>query len=304
MNTNEIQSLIDEIVNLSSQNKDVLSEKITQFVELYNTQQAKILQIQKQNDYFIKQWDKRNILAHEKDIKKDKMLEQQSRLASMGEMIDAIAHQWRQPLHSFSMMSEILKEDFDKDLVDKEYIDNFDTNLHTQINFMTDTLSEFRTFFRPSTKNETFSIQNAIESVQVLMKDELLAQNTYLDLNVDKTISIHGNKNEFKHLFINLINNSIYAFNDKKIDRRKVYIRCYKEKNNIYIEVEDNAGGIDENIIEEIFQPNITTKEEGKGTGIGLYMSSQIVHKNSGSINVHNSKIGAFFTIKLRQSQI
>ncbi len=296
------QNSIDEILNLSSQNDANLHEKVVQFIQIYQEQKQEIKQLKKQNDFFIKQWDKRNLLAKEKDSRKDEMLEQQSRLASMGEMIDAIAHQWKQPLNSFSMMSDMLKEDFQHGKVDQEYINNLDETFHIQINFLVNTLNEFRTFFRPSTKNETFSIQNALDSVQVLLKDELLSQNVYLDLNIDQAIMIDGNKNEFKHLFINLINNAIYVFQEKNISTRKIFIRCYRENNNIYIEVEDNGGGVYESVIHDIFKPNVTTKADGKGTGIGLYMCSQIVKKNNGVINVHNSDIGAFFTITIRQS--
>jgi len=296
------QDLINDIIALSEQNSERLNANIHQLIEIYKQQTQEIQTLLKQNDFFIKQWDKRNILAQEKDVTRDKLLEQQSRLASMGEMIDAIAHQWKQPLNSFSMISDMLKEDFKHDIVDQHYIDDLDATCHLQIDFMVNTLNEFRTFFRPSTQNETFFIQDSLDSVQILMKDELLSQNVYLNLQVDKNIKINGNKNEFKHLFINLINNSIDAFNEKKIDVREIFIRCYRENNSLYIEVEDNAGGVDESVLNEIFKPNITTKGEGKGTGIGLYMSSLIVKKNSGSINVHNSENGAFFTITLPQT--
>jgi|FLOH01.1.fsa_nt_gi signal transduction histidine kinase len=296
------QDLINEIVALSSEQDEKLNWKILEFIEIYEEQKREIQQVQKQNDFFVKQWDKRNILTQEKDLKKDKMLEQQSRLASMGEIIDAIAHQWKQPLNSLSMMSDMLREDFKLGIVDQQYIDELDDTFHLQIDFMVNTLSEFRTFFRPSTQDELCYMQDVLSSVQILMKDELLSQNIYLDLDIDKTIKINANKNEFKHLFINLINNSIDAFNEKKITERKIFIRCYRENSNIYIEVEDNAQGISLDVLHEIFKPNVTTKPEGKGTGIGLYMCSQIVKKNNGTINVHNTETGAFFTITLRQT--
>ncbi|EDZ63458.1 two-component sensor histidine kinase [Sulfurimonas gotlandica GD1] len=298
------QILLNEIVNLSKKSDKKLAEKIQTVLDFYITEQKENQKTIKQNEYFLKQWDKRNIIAHERDAKKDKLLEQQSRLASMGEMIDAIAHQWKQPLNSMSMMSDMMQEDFENGLVNSAYVKEFNDTVHMQIDHMVSTLHEFRTFFRPSTKNEEFTIQDAMNSVGILMKDELISQNILLDIDIDSEIKIFGNQNEFKHLFINLINNSIDSFNDKNINHRNINIRCYEENTNIYIEVEDNAGGIPNEVIKDIFKPNVTTKPEGKGTGIGLYMSEQIVKKNHGTINVYNTAAGAFFTITLRQATI
>ncbi|WP_321779260.1 HAMP domain-containing sensor histidine kinase [Sulfurimonas sp.] len=298
MQENISKELIDEIVKLSKNADKELYSKIKTLINIYNEQVNLNNKITKENDFFLKKWDKRNILSHNK---KDKLMEQQSRLASMGEMIDAVAHQWKQPLNAISMMVDILRDDYSTGHVNDSYIDDLDTTVHLQIDHMVNTLSEFRTFLRPSTKNEDFQIGSVIQNVEILMKDELITQNLHIKIDIDEDISIFGNKNEFKHLFINLINNSIDAFNEKNISAREINIRAYKEGKNIYIEVEDNAGGIPKNIINHIFRPNVTTKAEGKGTGIGLYMSSQIVTKNNGTINVHNTDEGAFFTIILHQ---
>lgn len=296
------QILLKEIVNLSKKSDQKLAEKIQIVLDFYVSEQKENQKTIKQNEYFLRQWDKKNIIANKRDAQKDKMLEQQSRLASMGEMIDAIAHQWKQPLNSISMMSDMLKKDFNNSLVNSTYIEDLDNEIHMQIEHMVSTLHEFRTFFRPSSKNEEFSILDAIESVQVLVKDELISQNIHLNIEIDKYIKVLGNINEFKHLFINLISNSTDAFNDNNIKNRNIDIRCYEENTNIYIEVEDNAGGIDNEVIKNIFKPNVTTKSEEKGTGIGLYMSEQLVKKNNGTINVFNTDKGAFFTITLQQT--
>ncbi|MFT7002784.1 MAG: signal transduction histidine kinase [Sulfurimonas sp.] len=298
------QILLKEIVNLSAKSDKKLAEKIQTVLNYYVREEEENKKTIKQNEYFLKQWDRRNIIENERAAQKDKMLEQQSRLASMGEMIDSIAHQWKQPLNSISMMSDMLKEDFKNGIVNDTYINELDDTLHLQIDHMVNTLNEFRTFFRPSIKNEKFTILDTINSVQILMKDELISQNILLDIDIDEHIKVVGNKTEFKHLFINLINNAIDAFNDKNINHRNINIRCYEENENIYIEVEDNAGGIKNEIIKEMFKANVTTKAEGKGTGIGLYMSEQLVKKNHGTINAHNTKSGAFFTITLQQTTI
>ena len=301
MEKNINQELVNDIVEHSQKVDAELYEKIKNFIDIYNDQIKLNEKITKENKFFLKKWDKRNIIDHDK---KDKIIEQQSRLAAMGEMVDAVAHQWKQPLNAISMMIDMLRDDFKSGDVNEEYINDLEETMQMQISHMVSTLNEFRNFLRPSTKNEFFHINSTIQTVQILMKDELIAQNLHLNLSIDEEIKIYGNKNEFKHLFINLINNSIDAFNEHNISSRELYIRCYKRSEKIYIEVEDNAGGIPTNIINHIFKPNVTTKSEGKGTGIGLYMSSQIVSKNNGEITVKNTGMGTLFTITLQESTI
>jgi signal transduction histidine kinase len=299
LNPEKQQILIDNILELSKDIDPQLKAHILNLIDLNMKQSKQIEKLEKENKFFLKKWDKRNILMNEKDAQKDKIIEQQSRLAAMGEMIDAIAHQWKQPLNALSMMIDLLKSDFEDGEVDKEYIEHLQGDVQYQIEHMISTLNEFRNFLRPSSKNTKFYLYSAISSVLILMKDELISQNIHIYPTLDHEISIFGNANEFKHLFLNLINNSIDAFNERDIHKREIYIRAYIVNNNVIIEVEDNAGGIPKGVIEDIFNPNVTTKQEGKGTGIGLYMSSQIVKKNNGSIDVHNSTNGALFTIKL-----
>ena len=295
------KELINDIVELSKNGDKELYGKIQAFIDTFNSQQQLIEKINKENIFFKNKYDQRHIAS---DNKKDKIIEQQSRLAAMGEMIDAVAHQWKQPLNAVSMMIDMLRDDFATDNVDELYIEDLSETVQLQIDHMVSTLNEFRNFLRPSTKNELFRINTVIQNVQILMKDELISQNLLLKIDIDPSLESFGNKNEFKHLFINLINNSIDAFNEKNISNREIYIRANKLDKDICIEVEDIAGGIPTNIINHIFKPNVTTKVEGKGTGIGLYMSTQIVKKNNGTISVENTLQGAKFIITLKQPLI
>jgi len=295
------QDLIDSLQQASQNSNRELQKNIDRLIKIYQEQTKELAKAKKQNNFFIKQWDKRNIIAHETNTKKDKMLEQQSKMAAMGEMMDAVAHQWKQPLNAMSMMVDMLDNDYSAKLVDDAYIKDITKTAHIQIEHMLSTLDEFRTFFRPSrSATIDFYLEDCIDSVKVLMKDELIVHNIIIYLEIEEELVIHGRENEFKHLFLNLISNSIDAFEEKKkLASRHIYIKAYKENSKTYIEFEDNAGGVPEHILTTIFKPNITTKEEGKGTGIGLYMSSQIVQKHQGKINVHNSTMGALFTIIL-----
>jgi len=234
----------------------------------------------------------------QKRLTNEKLLIQQSKMAAMGEMMDAVAHQWKQPLNALSMYSEIIKSDFSSGEVDQKYIDEFSQNIHIQIEHMVDTLDEFRSFFRPNKEKERFSVSEIIDSVLFLTKDEFLKNRITVKVECEKEIRLQGSKNEFKHLILNIINNAKDAFNDNGIEQKRMITICLLEdEKGKKIEISDNAGGIPESIIDEIFKANVTTKEEGKGTGIGLYMSTQIAQKYGAKLMVENIHSGACFTI-------
>ena len=277
-----------------------LVEATQQLVKIYHSQKRKNSTLKKINQDFMNKIDKRTIKVNAESSKKGTMLVQQSKMAAMGEMMDAVAHQWKQPLNSISMMTDMLKDDFKDGLVDEEYIADMTETTHMQIAHMVNTLSEFRNFFRPAQDSKDFLTSECIESVQILMKDELLKNTINLTIDIQEDITIFGQINEFKHLFLNLLSNSIDAFNEKEISNREITIRSFIEGENGVIEFEDNASGIPTHVIIDIFKPNVTTKVDGKGTGIGLYMSSQIVEKHNGTIDVNNVNSGALFKITLK----
>ena len=296
----ENQKLIDEIIILSRLSSHRLREQTHKLIEIYQNQKKKTAKIQKNNSIFLKQVDKRSLAVHASSTKKDKLLSQQSKMAAMGEMMDAVAHQWKQPLNSLSMMNDMLNDDFKDGIVDGAYIKDMTQTTQIQIAHMVNTLNEFRTFFRPSKENADFFISDCINSVEILMKDELIKNNINLNVKIKNNISIYGLINEFKHLFLNLISNSIDAFNEKDIEYRAIDIKTYKNADNNIIEFKDNALGIPDHVITDIFKPNVTTKADGKGTGIGLYMSLQIVKKHAGVISVTNTENGALFKIIIK----
>jgi len=277
-----------------------LVEATQELVKLYHSQKRKNATLKKINTDILNKADIRHRQVNAVSSKKSSMLSQQSKMAAMGEMMDAVAHQWKQPLNSISMMNDMLKDDFTNGLVDESYIDEMTETTHMQIEHMVNTLNEFRSFFRPSKDAKEFHIKECVRSVQVLMKDELLKNMIDIRVDIQDNFEIHGLINEFKHLFLNLISNSIDAFNEKEIQKRHISIKAYLNDEHGIIVFEDNANGIPEHVIPNIFKPNITTKAEGKGTGIGLYMSSQIVQKHNGTIDVKNVNAGAQFTINIK----
>ncbi len=232
----------------------------------------------------------------EKNKEKEKILMHQSKLASIGEMVDAIAHQWKQPINLINLRIDVLSETFKNGNVDQVYMDIFKEKISININHMIATLNEFSTFFRPNNQTEVFDVKEMIEKVLVLIKDDFLNNKIQININVSENFSIIGVENEFKHLILNLLNNAKDAFNDKNIpfNKRVIDINILIKNGKNSIEVIDKAGGISKNIIDDIFNVNISSKE--KGSGIGLYLSTQIAQKYNGVLKVENIGSGAKFT--------
>ena len=293
------EELLREVLALAKLTDPLFQEKLHVLIEHFESQEQALQKVSAENQILLKEREERIAVLHQIDEKKNKVMLQQSKMAAMGEMMDIIAHQWKQPLNTLSMINDMLKSDFEANRIDKNYIDDITDTTSIQIKYMVNTLNEFRKFFRPSKENEYFSIHSALESVKIILKDELIQQNIVLETQIDKKIKIEGAKNEFVHLFINFIKNSIEAFNENRIARRFITIRAYNRHAKTIIEVEDNAGGIPPYILNDIFKLNFTTKEKTSGTGIGLYMSMQIVQKHNGILSVANTPEGAIFTITL-----
>ena len=279
-----------------------LEEKVDSRTADLEKKQTELEQAHWKLDQYKERLEKRVQEEMENVSKKDNLLKEQSRLASIGEMIDAIAHQWKQPLNAISMAADMIRSDPKEELSSKAIeINDMSDIIHHQIEHMTTTLSEFRSFFRPTKESGKFSLLSCIESVKVLLKDELIKNNIEIQQVEQDDIIIDGYENEFKHLFLNLISNSKDAFNEKGIKKRIIAIGFTQTEHHIIIQVVDNAGGIQEDIIKDIFNPNVTTKGDKDGTGIGLYMSSQIARKHRGELSVQNTKDGARFTLAIRK---
>jgi len=221
------------------------------------------------------------------------LLQQQSKLASMGEMIGAIAHQWRQPLNELSITIQNLKYDYEDGIVDEHYVNTFISSSKKIIMFMSHTIDDFRNFYRTDKTKETFDVKEAIQKTVFLQQAQLLNNNIEVSI-IGESFTLTSYKNELQQVILNLINNAKDALVENKITNGKIII----ELANNSIAIKDNAGGIDANIIDRIFEPYFTTKEEGKGTGMGLYMAKIIIEKNiKAKLSVANIQDGAVFRI-------
>lgn len=222
--------------------------------------------------------------AVRKEKRQNAIMNQQSRLASMGEILENIAHQWRQPLNTVSwiMNDTLIKAKLGKgDEIDLEELAK---KVNNSVQFLSDTIEDFRRFVDHSDLPQTFNIKKVIQSTILLIKETLVKSNIQIELDCPDDIKYKGFENDLKHVIMNLINNARDAFEEKKICDGLIYIRVYHETDELIIAVRDNAGGIPKPILKNIFEPYFTTKHKTKGTGLGLYMSKNMIERVHGSI--------------------
>ena len=222
--------------------------------------------------------------AVRKEKRQNAVMNQQSRLASMGEILENIAHQWRQPLNTVSwiMNDTLIKAKLGKS--DEIDLEKLAKKVNNSIQFLSETIEDFRRFVDHSDLAQTFNIKKTIESTIMLIKETLVKSNIQIELDCPEGIKYKGFENDFKHVIMNLINNARDAFEERKITDGLIFIRVYHEKEILVIAVRDNAGGISKPILKNIWEPYFTTKHKTKGTGLGLYMSKNMIERVQGTI--------------------
>lgn len=239
-------------------------------------------------------------VATKKQMEQERILIQQAKLAAMGEMIGSIAHQWRQPLNALNVNIENLEFDYDDGLVNKEFLDKFIAQQTKTLQYMSQTIDDFRNFFKIDKEKTFFSVKEAIEDSISILESQLKDRNISLTIH-GKDFKVNGYESEFQQVIMNLVSNSKDAIQLNDIKAGKIDITL---KNHTVL-FEDNGGGIDKEIIERVFEPYFTTKEQGSGMGMGMYVSKMIIEDNmGGTISVKNSKEGALFTIHLSNDGI
>jgi len=233
----------------------------------------------------------------EKNREKDRQLMQQTKLAQMGEMIGAIAHQWRQPLNTISTGIQNLKYDYKEGkLEDEIYIKSFIDKNKKTVKFMSSTIDDFRNFFRVDKEKHTFDVRSVTKSVINMLSAQLQMYNIEINLQ-GETFESFGFESEYQQVILNIISNAKDALVANNIKNPTIDIKIDKNK----ISIEDNGGGIAKDIIDRIFEPYYTSKEQGKGTGMGLYLSKMIiVDSMGGELSVRNSDNGAVFEMSFK----
>jgi signal transduction histidine kinase len=243
--------------------------------------------------------DKKRAEAELKE--KQVLLIHQARFASMGEMIGNISHQWRQPLNALGLVIQKLSVYHKKGLLDDNKLRETVDKSVNLINVMSHTIDSFREFFSPNKEKTLFMISDAIEKAHAIIDESLEYEDIQYSMEIsDATLSFKGYENEFSQVIINLLKNSKDELIEHKISPAYITVKVYTQDDYIFVDIMDNAGGIKSGVIDKVFEPYFTTKEEGKGTGIGLYMSKTIIEEHmQGTLSVHNTEEGACFSIQL-----
>ncbi len=227
---------------------------------------------------------------------KSKQILQQSRLAQMGEMINMIAHQWRQPLSAISATSGSINIKARLHNLNDETTIELSNKISQYTQHLSSTIDDFREFFKSNKEKRDTNFNELVQSVLNIVEVSIVNKNIKLIQNLNCSNTLHTYPNELKQVILNLIKNAEDVLLENKIVNPQITI----ETNNGTLSISDNGGGVPQNIIEKIFDPYFSTKTKKDGTGLGLYMSKTIVEENcGGTLKVINCENGAVFIIKL-----
>ena len=241
----------------------------------------------------------------------DKILNQQSKMASMGEMIGNIAHQWRQPLTAISVAAGGIKLNYEFDMEEREETIKELDNIVNNTKFLSSTIEDFQNFLKIDRATQNFDIKSTVKKTLAIIQANLKNYEINIIENYHENTTINGIQNDLVQVLLNIVNNASDILKTKKSEDGKKYITIdvdtHKVNGNITIMIHDTAGGVPKDIISKIFEPYFTTKHQSAGTGLGLYMTHQIITKMGGNIEVENGKLtldeeeyfGAKFTIHL-----
>ena len=241
-------------------------------------------------------------------IEKQKIMAHQSKMAAMGEMIENIAHQWRQPLSVISTASSGVMLHKELNILSDEILLESMNNINNSTQYLSQTIDDFKNFFKQDKEKVLFDVTPTVEKAIDLIHPILADKKIKVIKNM-QDVKFFGIDNELIQVLLNAVNNVIDAFeiNESQNDKL-IFIDTFKKDDNIVINIKDNAGGINEDILERVFEPYFTTKHQSQGTGIGLYMSMEIITKHlKGEIVLKNTSFtfnsvnykGAVVTIKL-----
>ncbi len=235
----------------------------------------------------------------EKNKKKDRLLENQSKLAALGEMLANIAHQWRHPLTRLSLILQNIKLYSSQEKLDKKLLDNYIQNSLKQIEYMSQTIDDFRNFYKDDKEKVEFNINQSIKNALNIIEASIKHNGIQIKTKMETEYIYKGYPNQLSQVILNILQNSKDVLEQNRIKSPFIEITLTKKAGKIFIDIKDNGDGIPQEIIDKIFEANFTTKKS-TGTGIGLYMSKTIIVDNfNGRLYAKNWENGAIFTIEL-----
>jgi signal transduction histidine kinase len=230
-------------------------------------------------------------------VKKEALLIQQSKMASIGEMVGIISHQFKQPLNSISMVASSIEDDYYHNKIDGVSLKSQIKHIDSSVKFMNQTINDFRLFFNSSKVKDEFLLFQCVDEVVSLVSPVLKQNSIKVYIDIEKYIKIDGYKNELKQVFLNLINNSYEQLVFGNIEDKEIRVSAVVDNGVCQIYFGDNGGIVDEKVIENIFDSHISTKENNNS--IGMYISKLIIDNIDGELSVRNSELGVEFSIKI-----
>ena len=239
----------------------------------------------------------------EKNREKDIILIQQNRQAALGEMFDHIAHQWKQPLNTIAVIIQALGASSAYEQVTSKDITETVDSIMDMVAHMAQTVDVFRNFYKPDKEKSVFLVKDSIEKALSFVTPVFRRFGIGVDIDADPELSAFGYPKEYAQVLLNILGNAKDTFREKKVENPRINITAFASGDNSVVTITDNAGGIPAESIGRIFDLYFTTKKSSGGTGIGLYMSKNIIEKNmAGKLTVSNVDNGAQFRIELGRS--
>ena len=292
----------DEIGNLSDAFDDMVSRLEAWVEQLDEKIRQKTKELQNMNELLEDKVHKEVL----KNREKDKQMLQQFRLAQMGEMLSMIAHQWRQPLSAISTTTIGIRLTLNKipEVVNYEIKERL-TSIEEQVQYLSHTIDDFSDFFKPYKLKEHSTFMSIFEKSYQLIEFNFKNKNIEIIRNFKSHDTINTYPNELIQTLINILKNAIDNFEIKNVKNRIITVSTESDKNYCVLTIRDNGGGVDENIIDSIFDPYFSTKSQKNGTGLGLYMSKMIVEEQCGGyLKATNFEDGLCFQIGIPKDEI
>lgn len=232
----------------------------------------------------------------------EKEIMNKNRLASQGEMLDNIAHQWRQPLMKINAILLNIDRMSELNKLEKKYLAQKIMEASDTVFYMSETIEVFREFVNPNKSKEKFELTHAVHQAIKFLNTSV--DDIKISFKYEKEYEIKGMKNELIQVLISLLTNTLEVFESRAIEKKEIKINIFKEEYSFVITIEDTAGGIKEDLIEKIFDPYVTTKYKSGGTGMGLYIAKIIMISSfKGDISVVNTNLGAKFIIVIPKGE-
>ncbi|HFU76278.1 MAG TPA: transporter substrate-binding domain-containing protein [Arcobacter sp.] len=269
--------------------------------------EKKVQEKTKELEYINKNLEQRIKDEVNKNSQKEQIIAQQAKMVAMGEMLENIAHQWRQPLSIISTSATAMLMQKELNISNKEAEINSYETINNTAQHLSKTIDDFRNFFKSNKKMQRYNLKTILTNTLNMIENSFKSEGVLI-YNQLNDIHLECLDSELTQVFLNLLNNAKDAYENTNIEEKYIFIEMYKENTHAIVKFHDNAGGIEKDFIDKIFEPYFTTKHQSQGTGIGLYMSQEIISRHLGGTiqakNVsfeHNNQsfTGAQFTITL-----